>query len=170
MGTLLSIFRDRKIKLLYDTVLDKFTIVKADGTSRDMDLSAANASKLDLLSLGAGLSLGTAGAKIQLAHVTVGDDAVAAITPIASVGLVAVFGFDATNAANFILASFKAGTSPYITKIAATATIADVGTTDLTGTVGTDTHFTLAAIAAGTLKLENRLGASRNFSYLIIGE
>ena len=56
-----------------------------------------------------------------------------------------------------------------MTKMAATATVADVGITHLTGTVGVDTHFALAANADGTIDLENRLGAERNFSYIIIG-
>ena len=105
-------------------------------------------------------------------NVTIADDAVAAITPPANSGFILISvnpGVAAPNSNCFGLLYYDVGaTSPAIFSVGTLPTELEVVSTDLTGTTGADAHLTVGAVS-GSIKVENRLGASANVRYTLIG-
>lgn len=105
--------------------------------------------------------------------VTIADDAVATVTPGRTGGFLMMtsgggVGTTVTNESASAQIFFDCGSSsPAISKgtgFASIGSLVDVVTTDLTGTSGTDGRVTVSARNNGTLKIENRLGASTTFN------
>jgi hypothetical protein len=104
-------------------------------------------------------------------QVTIADDAVASITPPRNGGfMMMTLGGESTyplaNLAAMIY--YDVGASIQIEKCNPWGTYTfgssdvDVSTSDVTGTTGTDSHATVA-VQSGVIKIENRVGSSRNF-------
>ncbi len=109
--------------------------------------------------------------------VIIADDAVATVTPGRTGGFLAMTcggqsGAASTNEALSAHIFFDCGsTAPAISKGTGFASIGAnvaVVTTDLTGTSGTDGNVTVSARNDGTLKIENRSGASATFNLWVM--
>lgn len=102
--------------------------------------------------------------------VTLDDDEAASFTPGKTIGVMLIYGRATGYKANYGLVSYRIAATNY-TQLMITGTDIEVTTGALAGTTGTDAKFTVSADSTtGMLYIENRLGASRSFGYLLLGE
>jgi tetrahydromethanopterin S-methyltransferase subunit D len=99
-------------------------------------------------------------------HVSIADDAVATITPPNTTGFFAVFA-EGTSA-NWSISYFRVGASPAAAAVASGAAGART-TTTLAGTTGTDGNLTVGFASDGKIYLENRSGALRTVTWIMLG-
>tara|TARA_Y100000593_G_scaffold499_1_gene970 strand:- start:4 stop:387 length:384 start_codon:yes stop_codon:yes gene_type:complete len=103
--------------------------------------------------------------------ITIADNAVGSITPPRQGVLMSIICDAATaypQVAQSGLVFCDTGSSLAITTIWEGSGQFDVSTSDVTGSTGTDTNVTVA-VQSGTIKIENRIGASVTFYYSFIG-
>ncbi len=106
---------------------------------------------------------------------SIGDDAVATITPPASMlksGMLMIHSYDpggdAAQIAESAVLWFDSGSTPATRTINVGASAA-ITTGALTGTTGTDGIVTVAPHSDGNIYIENRRGGTRTFRYVFIG-
>lgn len=105
---------------------------------------------------------------LQSSFVNIADDAVATIYTNAVSGVL-VFWLTGTTAgaqAGSVVLVRSGATGPHAVLLA-NGTAVEVTTSDVTGTTGTDGKYTISATATA-LKIENRLGGTRTFNWLLI--
>lgn len=103
-------------------------------------------------------------------EIELADDASAAIAPMDKAGFLLVSVdpvADHPPLSAFGLAAYDTGASPEAVKLAGGA-LFDAVSSDVTGTSGTDGHVTIGVIA-GSLRFENRLGATATLRYTFLG-
>lgn len=118
-----------------------------------------------ILAAGALRAPGYRSGEIELA-----DDASAAVSPLDKAGFLLVSVDPAAEhppLSAFGIAAYDAGVSPQVSKLAG-GTLFDAVSVDVTGTTGTDGHVTIG-IVAGSLRIENRLGATATLRYTFLG-
>ncbi|WP_417768487.1 DUF2793 domain-containing protein [Stappia sp.] len=118
-----------------------------------------------LLAAGALKAQGYRSGEIELA-----DDASAAIAPLDKAGFLLVSvdpAADHPPLSAFGIAAYDSGTSPEALKLAGGA-LFDAVSSDVTGTSGIDGHVTIGVVA-GSLRIENRLGAMATLRYTFLG-
>lgn len=103
-------------------------------------------------------------------EINLADDASATVTPLDKAGFLLVSvdpGAEHPPLSAFGFAAYDAGASPQVTKLAGGADF-DTVSSDVDGTTGIDGHVTIGVVA-GSLRIENRLGATATLRYTFLG-
>jgi len=112
---------------------------------------------------------GNVGSFISVLAFNVEDDAAASFTPVSGFGIILFHCRSAGQGAVNGMANYRTATTNFMVGMI-TGTNVVFGTGALTGTTGTDGKVTLSAAQAdGKLYIENRLGATRSFSIILLG-
>ena len=117
-------------------------------------------------------SILTAALMRSAAYAAIADDGVMVITPPATMVAGLLFVIGASNSQPLGIFGFRnTPTANFCVLIAGTTTpsIPEVNSIALTGTTGTDGKMTVAAANDGKIYIENRLGAVRNYGYVLFG-
>ncbi|MCZ0811367.1 MAG: DUF2793 domain-containing protein [Pseudomonadota bacterium] len=107
---------------------------------------------------------------LQSGIVEIANDSVTAITPPGSCGFLFVTIVDSvySQAPHSGIFVYDIGLTPMLQSLALAPSMANLGTTTLTGTTGTSGRSSLA-VGAGEIRIENRFGSFRKYSYTFIG-
>lgn len=102
--------------------------------------------------------------------ITIADDAVASITPPSSGGFLLITIVDAAypQSTHSGILVYDTGSSLALTSMVLGPNMQNHGTTPLTGTTGTD-GFANIGVTAGQIRIENRFGSTRAYSYTFLG-
>ena len=141
------------------------------GASQNLVLGTHNTAAITIedggaTTLAAGLKVGDVAGYKQKTSFNIGDQAVYSFTPADAYAILMLY---SANSGGSAIVAYRADASAFVNLLSGGASI-EVTTGVLTGSTGTNGKITISASTAGAIYIENRSGATKGFSYMIVAQ